>query len=163
MSLLEVLCILYCLLLMFQFVDLEIGKYLVQWWFIFEELLVYNFSMLVFCVGVQCYYVQLLSINNILKDKLLVLLLFKFISVQVWVVVEIECDMVLDVLMMCLVQGDVGLGKMLVVVLVVLCVIVYGKQVVLMVLIELLVEQYVNNFCNWFELLGVEVGWLVGK
>lgn len=32
-----------------------------------------------------------------------------------------------------------------------------------MVFIELFVEQYVNNFCNWFELLGIEVGWLVGK
>lgn len=119
--------------------------------------------MLVLCVGVQCFYVQLLSVNDMLKNKFFVVLLFKLMGVQVCVVVEIECDMVLDVLMMCLVQGDVGFGKMLVVVFVVLCVIVYGKQVVLMVLIELFVEQYVNNFCNWFVLFGIEVGWFVGK
>lgn len=32
-----------------------------------------------------------------------------------------------------------------------------------MVFIELLVEQYVNNFCGWLEFLGIEVGWFVGK
>ncbi len=28
---------------------------------------------------------------------------------------------------------------------------------------ELLAEQHANNFRNWFEPLGIEVGWLAGK
>lgn len=119
--------------------------------------------MLVLRVGVQRFYVQSLSVNDTLKNKFFVVLSFKLTGVQVRVVAEIERDMALDVSMMRLVQGDVGFGKTLVVVFVALRAIVYGKQVVLMVLIELFVEQYVNNFRNWFVSFGIEVGWFVGK
>lgn len=65
--------------------------------------------------------------------------------------------------MLWLVQGDVGLGKIVVVVMVVMLVVEWGKQVVLVVLIELFVEQYLNNLCGWFDFLGVCMVWLVGK
>ncbi|MBF7992880.1 DEAD/DEAH box helicase, partial [Escherichia coli] len=69
----------------------------------------------------------------------------------------------LDVPMMRLVQGDVGSGKTLVAALAALRAIVHGKQVALMAPTELLAEQHANNFRNWFEPLGIEVGWLAGK
>ena len=62
-----------------------------------------------------------------------------------------------------LVQGDVGSGKTLVAALTALNVIAYGKQVALMAPTELLAEQHANNFRQWFEPLGIEVGWLAGK
>ncbi len=60
-------------------------------------------------------------------------------------------------------QGDVGSGKTLVAALAALRAIVHGKQVALMAPTELLAEQHANNFRNWFEPLGIEVGWLAGK
>ncbi len=75
---------------------------------------------------------------------------------------EIERDMALDVPMMRLVQGDVGSGKRWLPP-AALRAIAHGKQVALMAPTELLAEQHANNFRNWFEPLGVEVGWLAGK
>ena len=65
--------------------------------------------------------------------------------------------------MMRLVQGDVGSGKTLVAALAALRAIAHGKQVALMAPTELLAEQHANNFRQWFEPLGLEVGWLAGK
>lgn len=119
--------------------------------------------MLALRAGAQRYHAQPLSTNNILKDKLLASLPFKPTSAQARVVAEIERDMALDVPMMRLVQGDVGSGKTLVAALAALRAIAHGKQVALMAPTELLAEQHANNFRNWFEPLGVEVGWLAGK
>ncbi|ELE7308179.1 ATP-dependent DNA helicase RecG, partial [Salmonella enterica] len=146
-----------------QLADLETGKHPAQRRLILEELLAHNLSMLALRAGAQRYHAQPLSTNNILKDKLLASLPFKPTSAQARVVAEIERDMALDVPMMRLVQGDVGSGKTLVAALAALRAIAHGKQVALMAPTELLAEQHANNFRNWFEPLGVEVGWLAGK
>ncbi len=78
-------------------------------------------------------------------------------------VADIEADMQKDFPMMRLVQGDVGSGKTLVAALAALRAIAHGKQVALMAPTELLAEQHANNFRQWFEPLGLEVGWLAGK
>lgn len=146
-----------------QLADLETGKHPAQRRLILEELLAHNLSMLALRAGAQRYHAQPLSTNNILKDKLLASLPFKPTSAQARVVAEIERDMALDVPMMRLVQGDVGSGKTLVAATAALRAIAHGKQVALMAPTELLAEQHANNFRNWFEPLGVEVGWLAGK
>lgn len=146
-----------------QLADLETGKHPAQRRLILEELLAHNLSMLALRAGAQRYHAQPLSTNNILKDKLLASLPFTPTSAQARVVAEIERDMALDVPMMRLVQGDVGSGKTLVAALAALRAIAHGKQVALMAPTELLAEQHANNFRNWFEPLGVEVGWLAGK
>jgi len=82
---------------------------------------------------------------------------------QEWVVADIEADMQKAFPMMRLVQGDVGSGKTLVAALAALRAIAQGKQVALLAPTELLAEQHANNFRQWFEPLGLEVGWLAGK
>ncbi|MCX2958367.1 MAG: DEAD/DEAH box helicase, partial [Serratia symbiotica] len=84
-------------------------------------------------------------------------------SAQERVVADIEADMQKTFPMMRLVQGDVGSGKTLVAALAALRAIAHGKQVALMGPTELLAEQHATNFRQWFEPLGLEVGWLAGK
>ena len=65
--------------------------------------------------------------------------------------------------MMRLVQGDVGCGKTIVAALSALHMLEAGFQVALMAPTELLAEQHRQNFINWLQPLGVEVGWLSGR
>ena len=146
-----------------QLSDLETGQHPAQRRLILEELLAHNLSMLALRAGAQRFHAQPLSANDALKNKLLAALPFKPTGAQARVVAEIERDMALDVPMMRLVQGDVGSGKTLVAALAALRAIAHGKQVALMAPTELLAEQHANNFRNWFEPLGIEVGWLAGK
>ena len=146
-----------------QLSDLETGQHPAQRRLILEELLAHNLSMLALRAGAQRFHAQPLSPDNRLKDQLLAALPFKPTGAQARVTAEIERDMALDVPMMRLVQGDVGSGKTLVAALAALRAIAHGKQVALMAPTELLAEQHANNFRNWFEPLGVEVGWLAGK
>lgn len=74
---------------------------------------------------------------------------------QVVVIVVVIGDMMSGKLMDCFVCGDVGFGKIEVVLCVVFIVVLGGKQVVLLLLIMLFVEQYMQIFVDCF------VDWLV--
>lgn len=76
---------------------------------------------------------------------------------------EIEADLEKPHPMMRLVQGDVGSGKTLVAALAAVRALEHGQQVALMAPTELLAEQHAINFANWFEAMGIQVGWLAGK
>ncbi len=143
--------------------DLESGKHPAQRRLIMEELLAHNLSMLAVRAGAQRYHALSMPARHDLSNKLLAALPFSPTGAQARVVREIEQDLVHDYPMMRLVQGDVGSGKTLVAALTALNVISYGKQVALMAPTELLAEQHANNFRQWFEPLGIEVGWLAGK
>ncbi|NKB34637.1 MAG: ATP-dependent DNA helicase RecG [Pseudomonadales bacterium] len=65
--------------------------------------------------------------------------------------------------MLRLLQGDVGSGKTVVAGLTALHAIGSGYQVALMAPTEILAEQHLFNFQQWFEPLGINVGWLSGK
>ncbi|MGA7507252.1 MAG: ATP-dependent DNA helicase RecG [Erwinia billingiae] len=143
--------------------DLESGKHPAQRRLIMEELLAHNLSMLAVRAGAQRYHALSMPARHDLSNKLLSALPFSPTGAQARVVREIEQDLVHDYPMMRLVQGDVGSGKTLVAALTALNVIAYGKQVALMAPTELLAEQHANNFRQWFEPLGIEVGWLAGK
>lgn len=143
--------------------DLESGKHPAQRRLILEELLAHNLSMLAVRAGAQRYHALSMPARHDLSNKLLAALPFSPTGAQARVVREIEQDLVHDYPMMRLVQGDVGSGKTLVAALTALNVIAYGKQVALMAPTELLAEQHANNFRQWFEPLGIEVGWLAGK
>ncbi|MBN7124324.1 ATP-dependent DNA helicase RecG [Erwinia billingiae] len=143
--------------------DLESGKHPAQRRLILEELLAHNLSMLAVRAGAQRYHALSMPARHELSNQLLSALPFSPTGAQARVVREIEQDLVHDYPMMRLVQGDVGSGKTLVAALTALNVIAYGKQVALMAPTELLAEQHANNFRQWFEPLGIEVGWLAGK
>ena len=76
---------------------------------------------------------------------------------------EISEDLVRPTPMLRLLQGDVGSGKTVVAALSALRAIDAGYQVALMAPTEILAEQHAVNFRQWFEPLGIEVGWHSGK
>lgn len=146
-----------------QLADLEQGKHPAQKRLILEELLAHNLSMLAVRAGAQSYKALSLTPDDRLKNRFLAQLPFAPTGAQNRVVSDIEADMQKGFPMMRLVQGDVGSGKTLVAALAALRAIAHGKQVALMAPTELLAEQHANNFRQWFEPLGIEVGWLAGK
>ncbi|MGG7669447.1 ATP-dependent DNA helicase RecG [Yersinia sp. J1] len=146
-----------------QLTDLEQGKHPAQRRLILEELLAHNLSMLAVRAGAQSYKALPLLAEEQLKQRFLANLPFKPTSAQQRVVGEIEQDLTNPFPMMRLIQGDVGSGKTLVAALAALRAIAHGKQVALMAPTELLAEQHANTFRQWFEPLGLEVGWLAGK
>ena len=76
---------------------------------------------------------------------------------------EISEDLSRPTPMLRLLQGDVGSGKTVVAALSALRAIDAGYQVALMAPTEILAEQHAVNFRQWFEPLGIEVGWHSGK
>ncbi|EHD23717.1 MULTISPECIES: ATP-dependent DNA helicase RecG [Brenneria] len=146
-----------------QLGELEQGKHPAQQRLIMEELLAHNLSMLAVRAGAQSYRALPLAANDALKRRLLSALPFSPTRAQQRVAGEIEADMAKNFPMMRLVQGDVGSGKTLVAALAALRAIANGKQVALMAPTELLAEQHAHNFRQWFEPLGIAVGWLAGK
>ncbi|MCW8348040.1 ATP-dependent DNA helicase RecG [Vibrio sp. ZSDZ65] len=143
--------------------DFDEGKHPAQQRLIIEELMAQNLSMLaVRSQGQQDKAVALPEMGRF-KQQLLEQLPFSPTNAQHRVVNEIEQDLLKTAPMMRLVQGDVGSGKTLVAALAALRAIEHGYQVAMMAPTELLAEQHAINFANWFESMGIAVGWLSGK
>ncbi|NVJ57938.1 MAG: ATP-dependent DNA helicase RecG [Vibrionaceae bacterium] len=139
------------------------GQHPAQVRLIMEELLAQNLSMLSVRSKGQKDVALPLPESNQLKQQLLAQLPFSPTNAQNRVVQEIEQDLVQPHPMMRLVQGDVGSGKTLVAAMAALRALEHGYQVALMAPTELLAEQHAVNFANWFEPMGIKVGWLAGK
>ncbi|CAH0532303.1 ATP-dependent DNA helicase RecG [Vibrio stylophorae] len=143
--------------------ELEAGQHPAQRRLIMEELLAQNLSML--ALRQQGYQHQAwpLPSSQQLVPALLAQLPFSPTQAQQRVSQEIAQDLNQTQAMMRLVQGDVGSGKTLVAAIAALHAIEQGFQVALMAPTELLAEQHAINFAQWFEPLGIQVGWLAGK
>lgn len=139
------------------------GRHPAQIRLIMEELLAQNLSMLAVRSKGQQDVALPLKASDTLKNQLLAQLPFSPTNAQTRVVNEIEADLAKPHPMMRLVQGDVGSGKTLVAALAAARAIENGYQVALMAPTELLAEQHAINFSQWFEAMGVKVGWLAGK
>ncbi|EKO3560629.1 ATP-dependent DNA helicase RecG [Vibrio fluvialis] len=139
------------------------GRHPAQIRLIVEELLAQNLSMLAVRSKGQQDIALPLPETQQLKQQLLAQLPFSPTNAQARVVREIEADLAKPHPMMRLVQGDVGSGKTLVAALAAVRAIEHGYQVALMAPTELLAEQHAINFANWFESMGIQVGWLAGK
>ena len=94
-----------------------------------------------------------------LKDSLS----FTLTKAQQRVIAELQADLIQATPMSRLVQGDVGSGKTLVAAAAALHAIEAGYQVALMAPTEILAEQHLRCFTDWFEPLGLSVGSLSGK
>ena len=97
------------------------------------------------------------------RAALLQRLPFDLTGAQQTVLNEIDQDLSRGHPMLRLLQGDVGSGKTLVAALAALPVIEAGFQVALMAPTELLSEQHAAQFSEWFQPLGISVGWLTGS
>ena len=143
--------------------QLEDGKHPAQMRLILEELLAQHLSVLKIRQQSDAQPGIAIDVDNGLIEKLLGNLPFSPTGAQQRVVADIQQDMRQPRPMMRLVQGDVGSGKTLVAALAALSAIGAGYQVALMAPTELLAEQHANNFSQWLEPLGIQVGWLAGK
>lgn len=98
-----------------------------------------------------------------LEERFLANLPFTPTKAQLRVTEEIFQDLQQPHPMLRLVQGDVGSGKTLVAAQACLRAITAGFQAAFMAPTELLAEQHYQNLKNWFEPLGLNVGWLTGR
>jgi ATP-dependent DNA helicase RecG len=98
-----------------------------------------------------------------LRQRFLAALPFALTRAQQRVAAEVARDLGKPVPMLRLVQGDVGSGKTVVAALAALNAFANGCQTALMAPTELLAEQHLRSFREWFEPLGIDVVWLAGK
>lgn len=88
---------------------------------------------------------------------------FNLTGAQERVYQEVLQDMAAAEPMLRLVQGDVGSGKTVIAALAALMAVENGWQAAVMAPTELLAEQHERGFRDWFEPLGLRLGWLGGR
>ncbi len=98
-----------------------------------------------------------------LRQRFLASLPFELTAAQQRVAAEIVADLCGAQPMMRLIQGDVGSGKTVVAALACLQAIGSGMQAAVMAPTELLAEQHLRSFRDWFEPLGLEPRRLSGS
>ena len=130
---------------------------------IIEELTAHQLSLLYRRQQLHQHKAPKCTMNSPLADKLFAALPFDLTGAQQRVMKDITADMATSIPMLRLVQGDVGAGKTLVAAGAAGYALDSGWQVAVMAPTEILAEQHLVNFKNWFEPLGVGVGWLAGK
>ena len=130
---------------------------------IIEELTAHQLSLLYRRQQLHQHKAPKCTMSSPLADKLFAALPFDLTGAQQRVMKDITADMATSIPMLRLVQGDVGAGKTLVAAGAAGYALDSGWQVAVMAPTEILAEQHLVNFKNWFEPLGVGVGWLAGK
>lgn len=130
---------------------------------IIEELTAHQLSLLYRRQQLHQHKAPKCTMNSPLSDQLFAALPFDLTGAQQRVMKDITADMATSIPMLRLVQGDVGAGKTLVAAGAAGYALDSGWQVAVMAPTEILAEQHLVNFKNWFEPLGVGVGWLAGK
>jgi ATP-dependent DNA helicase RecG len=128
-----------------------------------EELLAHNLSMQQLHRRQRAFQAPSLQQVSELEPEFLRRLPFSLTGAQQRVVDEIQTDLARSHPMQRLVQGDVGSGKTVVAALAALRTIGNGYQVAIMAPTELLAEQHLRSFTQWFEPLGIDPVWLSGK
>jgi len=130
---------------------------------IVEELLAHHFSLRKSRAEREHEKAPRLVINADLESNFLNSLGFRLTNAQARVVNETSNSLNEPLPSMRLVQGDVGSGKTVVAALAMLQAVSSGVQTVLMAPTELLAEQHFKTISEWFNNLGIEVGWLASK
>jgi ATP-dependent DNA helicase RecG len=129
----------------------------------FEELLTHHLGLKRMRAQVRTHRAPALPEDKALRKRFMEALPFAFTAAQRRVSREIGDDLARTAPMLRLVQGDVGSGKTVVAALSALSAIANDYQVALMAPTELLAEQHLRCFRQWFEPLGIDVVWLAGK
>ena len=143
--------------------QLSLGAHPAQQRLAFEELMAHHVSLLSLRLQIQAEGAPALPLNIDRLKAFIENLPFTPTAAQSRVAKEIAADLAKPIPMLRLVQGDVGSGKTLVAAMAALQAINNGFQVALMAPTEILSEQHRLNFSQWFEPLGISVGWLTGK
>lgn len=130
---------------------------------VFEELMAHYLSLRQLRQAIKTQAAKIITADQDLSERFLQKLPFELTAAQRRVIDDIYQDLVLGNPMLRLVQGDVGCGKTVVAALAALAVIAAGGQVALMAPTELLAEQHASSFQAWFEPLGINIVYLIGK
>ena len=130
---------------------------------IIEELTAHQLSLLYRRQQLHQHKAPKCATQSPLADQLFATLPFDLTGAQQRVMKDITADMATSIPMLRLVQGDVGAGKTLVAAGAAGYALDSGWQVAVMAPTEILAEQHLVNFKQWFEPLGIGVGWLAGK
>ena len=130
---------------------------------IIEELTAHQLSLLYRRQQLHKFKAPKCTNQSALTDQLFAALPFKLTGAQQRVMKDITADMATSIPMLRLIQGDVGSGKTLVAAGAAGYALDSGWQVAVMAPTEILAEQHLLNFKQWFEPLGIGVGWLAGK
>lgn len=128
-----------------------------------EELVAHRLGLRLLRVQAQTFKAPLLRPRGQLMAQLKSSLSFELTAAQARVLREVIDDMGLPEPMLRLVQGDVGSGKTIVAALAAAQAVECGYQVAMMAPTEILAEQHMLNFAQWFEPLNIGVVWLTGK
>ncbi|MBT8137308.1 MAG: ATP-dependent DNA helicase RecG [Gammaproteobacteria bacterium] len=129
----------------------------------FEELLAHHLSLRRLRENVRVEQSLSLPADGPLQRRFIAALPFTLTGAQQRALGEIGDDLACDNPMMRLLQGDVGSGKTVVAAGAALCAADAGHQVAIMAPTELLAEQHLATFRDWFEPLGIDVVWLSGR
>jgi ATP-dependent DNA helicase RecG len=128
-----------------------------------EELVAHNLSMLQLRQQQQLSPAPALPPHPPSLQAFLSSLPFHPTGAQQRVIAEISADLAQPRPMLRLVQGDVGSGKTLVAAAAALQAIANGYQVAIMAPTEILAEQHLRTFGDWFAALNIELAWLSGR
>ena len=143
--------------------SLESGSHAAQRRLAFEELLAHHLSLRKRRQALDALSAPPLTAPGELSERFKESLPFELTAAQKKVCADISEDLSMGRPMHRLVQGDVGSGKTVVAALAALQAIESGQQVAFMAPTEILAEQHLRTFCEWFEPLGIRIGWLSGK
>ncbi|RUM52323.1 MAG: ATP-dependent DNA helicase RecG [Marinomonas sp.] len=143
--------------------QLKRGAHPAQYRLSFEELMAHQLSLIGKRQMAKHDRAIVVPESGQLVDQLLAELPFSPTGAQQRVSQEILQDLGTGHPMLRLVQGDVGSGKTLVAAMAAAAVVQQGYQVAVMAPTEILAEQHYLNFKQWFEPLGIEVAWMIGK
>ena len=143
--------------------QLKRGAHPAQYRLSFEELMAHQLSLIGKRQMAKHDRAIVVPERGALVDQLLAQLPFAPTGAQQRVSQEILYDLGTGHPMLRLVQGDVGSGKTLVAAMAAAAVVQQGYQVAVMAPTEILAEQHYLNFKQWFEPLGIEVAWMIGK
>lgn len=143
--------------------QLEEGQHPCQQRLIIEELIAHQLSVLQLRQQVKQLSALAVAHQQQLAQQLIQQLPFQPTDAQLRVSQEVISDLQQAHPMLRLVQGDVGSGKTLVAALGAANIVEAGWQAAIMAPTEILAEQHLLNFSQWFEPLGIPVFWLSGK
>ncbi len=129
----------------------------------FEELLAHHLSLRLVRQKADHSLAYMIPRADSMEKKFCASLPFKLTGAQRRVATEIFSDLEKSHPMMRLVQGDVGCGKTLVAAMAALSCMASGYQAALMAPTELLAEQHLRNFKDWFAPLGLQPVALTGR
>ena len=129
----------------------------------FEELLAHHLVMITNKQAVKKWQAPVFKENKKISDEFIAALPFQLTGAQQRVIDEITGDCQLNQPMLRLIQGDVGSGKTVVAAYTAMLALSAGYQVAVMAPTELLAEQHLRNFKQWFNNDSVTIVYLTGQ